>query len=365
MSKRITVSNHTIPIYDIVIESSFEQLLEELKKLKIENRRVCIVTDSHVAALSYLDEIETILEGQCRGFIHFVFPAGEEYKNLDVVRQLYTTLIEAKFDRKDMLIALGGGVVGDLTGYAAATYLRGIDFIQIPTTLLAQVDSSVGGKTGVDFDCYKNMVGAFHMPKLVYMNMSTLKSLEKRIYISGLGEVIKYGFITDKPFYQWICEHKEELLNLDPEALEYMVYRSCENKRIVVEEDPTEKGVRALLNFGHTLGHAIEKQIGFSMYHGECVAVGMVAALHLSEMKGYLSKETVEKGIETIKELELPIHIFNDKLDTESVLQATKNDKKMEAGSIKFILLQEVGHGIIDKSVTIDDMRNALSKICL
>lgn len=365
MSKRITVSNNDVPIYDIVIESSFKNLLGELQKINIEDRRVCIVTDSNVAAFSYLDEIEDLLKEHCHNLIHFIFPAGEENKNLDVVRQLYTTLIETKFDRKDILIALGGGVVGDLTGYAAATYLRGIDFVQIPTTLLAQVDSSVGGKTGVDFDCYKNMVGAFHMPKLVYMNMSTMQSLDKRIYVSGLGEVIKYGFITDKPFYQWICKHKEQLLNLEPEELEYMVYRSCENKRIVVEEDPTENGIRALLNFGHTLGHAIEKQIGFSMYHGECVAIGMVAALYISEAKGYLSKEVVKEGIEIIHNLELPTHLSNYKLDKEAILQATKNDKKMEAGKIKFILLQNVGHGIIDRSVTMEDMRQALKKIGL
>lgn len=365
MSKRIVVSNHAKPIYDIVIESSFEKLLEELRKLNIEKRRVCIVTDSNVAKLSYLKEIEEQLNGQCRNLIHFIFSAGEEYKTLDTVRQLYTTLVEAKFDRKDLLIALGGGVVGDLTGYTAATYLRGIDFVQIPTTLLAQVDSSVGGKTGVDFDCYKNMVGAFHMPKLVYMNMATMKTLDRRIYISGLGEVIKYGFITDNLFYEWICENKEDILALKPEVLEYMVYRSCKNKRIIVEEDPTEQGIRALLNFGHTLGHAIEKHMQFSMYHGECVALGMVAALYLSEKKGYLTKELVEKGIQAIKSLELPICIEKMELNKKDILEATKNDKKMEAGSIKFILLQEIGHGIIDKSVTIDDMSAVLDKIYL
>lgn len=361
MSKRITVSNQGKAIYDIVIERSFENLWIELQKLNVENRRICIVTDSNVAALPYLTEINQILENRCRYKMDFVFPAGEEHKNLDVVRQLYAKLTDAKFDRKDVLIALGGGVVGDLTGFTAATYLRGIDFIQIPTTLLAQVDSSVGGKTGVDFDNYKNMVGAFHMPKLVYMNMSTLTTLDQRIYCSGLGEVVKYGFITDQPFYRWIQAHKQEIQELQPEILEYMVYRSCENKKMVVEEDPTEQGIRALLNFGHTLGHAVEKQMGFSMYHGECVAVGMVAALHLSKAKGYLSEEEVQEGVGTIAQLNLPVAVCN--VDWDAVLLATKNDKKMEAGCIKFILLDKIGKGIIDKSVTIEDMRQVLAYI--
>lgn len=363
MSKRITVTNGKNPIYDIVIESSFEGFWEELKKQNVENRRVCVVTDSHVAELPCLTEINRILEGRCIRQINFIFPAGEENKNLDIVRRLYTTLTEARFDRRDVLIALGGGVVGDLTGFAAATYLRGIDFIQIPTTLLAQVDSSVGGKTGVDFDCYKNMVGAFHMPKLVYMNMTVLQSLDRRIYLSGLGEVIKYGFITDQPFYEWIRKHVREIKEQQPEALEYMVYRSCENKRIVVEEDPTEKGIRALLNFGHTLGHAIEKQAGFSMYHGECVAIGMAAALYLSKEKGYLSGEAAAGGINAIEDLELPVTLQG--LDIEEILRATQNDKKMEAGAIKFILLKEIGHGIVDRTVTTEDMRQALEFIGL
>ena len=377
MSKRLTVSNGETPIYDIVLEDSFAQLADEVQKISSNGtRRICIVSDATVAAL-YLDAVQEALAPCGSQVISFVFPAGEEYKNLHVVRDLYEQLILAHFDRKDLLVALGGGVTGDLTGFAAATYLRGIDFIQIPTTLLAQVDSSVGGKTGVDFDQYKNMVGAFHMPKLVYMNLQVLRTLPERIYRSGLGEVIKYGFITDRPFYEWLAKNQQAVLRQDPEAVEYLVYRSCENKRVVVEEDPTEKGRRALLNFGHTLGHAIEKQMHFTLYHGECVALGMAAALQMSQEKGYLTEETAAQGIRLMQQFGLPISMEEasriepqaaqevQALDRMQVLDATRNDKKMDGGAIRFILLAQIGDAVIDKTVTMEEMEHGLQAVGL
>lgn len=384
MSRRMTVSYGDKPIYDIVFEHSFAALGQEIRKVtKGAKKRICVVTDSIIEQL-YLEEVMTALMPESTEVISFVFPAGEEYKNLDVVRRLYAALIEAHFDRKDLLVALGGGVVGDLTGYTAATYLRGIDFIQIPTTLLAQVDSSVGGKTGVDFDSYKNMVGAFHMPKLVYMNLSVLKSLSSRIFLSGLGEVTKYAFITDAPFFKWLETHREAVLGMEPEALEYVVYQSCENKRIVVEEDPKEQGRRALLNFGHTLGHAIEKQMDFTLYHGECVALGMAAAIEISRKKGYLTEETARTSVEFIRSFCLPAELGElsrlacvvgenldqaqnavKKLERETVLKATLNDKKMDAGVIKFILLKDIGTAVIDRSVTKADMEAGLAAVGL
>lgn len=190
--------------------------------------------------------------------ISIIFEAGESQKNLDTVKMIYEKLILAKFDRKDLLVALGGGVTGDITGFTAATYLRGIDFVQIPTSLLAQVDSSIGGKTGVDFDSYKNMVGAFHMPKLVYINVSTLTTLSDEQFISGMGEIIKHGLIKDSAYFDWLIENHDRILARDKDVLMEMIRVSCNIKRVVVENDPTEKGDRALLNFGHTLGHAIE-----------------------------------------------------------------------------------------------------------
>lgn len=255
MERRMTVHQDGNPIYDIVMSDSFGSLATEAAKLAVEGRRICIVTDSTVAGL-YLEEVRERLAGCCKEVVTFVFPAGEENKNLKTVQALYETLILNHLDRKDLLVALGGGVVGDLCGYAAATYLRGVSFIQIPTTLLSQVDSSIGGKTGVDFDAYKNMVGAFHMPRLVYTNVKTLTTLSQEQFSSGMGEIIKHGLIKDAAYYQWLKDNREKIMARDLEACADMIERSDEIKREVVEKDPTEQGDRALLNFGHTLGQA-------------------------------------------------------------------------------------------------------------
>lgn len=359
MSK-MTVHRDNNPIYDIVFRENFEDLVNELKKLNIERRRVCIVTESNVASF-YLEDVHKLIEPHCVYCTDFVFPEGEESKNLDIVRQLYEHLILAKFDRNDLLVALGGGVVGDLTGFTAATYLRGIDFVQVPTSLLSQVDSSIGGKTGVDFDSYKNMVGAFHMPKLVYMNLSTLKTLSERQYHSGLGEIIKHGLIRDKDYYHWLHAHYNEINERDMDTLLEMVTRSCDIKRNVVEQDPTEKGDRALLNFGHTLGHAVEKIMNFELFHGECVAIGCIIAAVLSKNKGLISSEDVADIKNSFASFHFPA--LDSSIDIEAVLQATKNDKKMSAGQIKFILLREIGDAYIDMTVTEEDMRNAINEV--
>ncbi|MCM1125060.1 MAG: 3-dehydroquinate synthase [Lachnospiraceae bacterium] len=360
MSSRINILYEKKPCYDIVFSTSFEELEAELQALSIENRKVCIVTDSHVKSL-YGDELMTLLEGKCRKNVIFTFPAGEENKTLDTVKSIYTFLIEEKFDRKDLLIALGGGVAGDITGYTAATYLRGIDFVQIPTTLLAQADSSIGGKTGVDFDGYKNMVGAFYMPKLVYMNAATLKTLEDRQFYSGFAEVMKYGLIKDGSFYEWLIDKMYEICDRDLDTLLEMIQRSCMIKKLVVEKDPKEKGDRALLNFGHTIGHAIEKYKNFSLTHGECVALGAVAAAFISWKHEWLSMEEYYEIRDMFVPFYLPISI--EDIDPEEILRLTKSDKKMEDGNLKFILLKKVGKAVIDRNVTDQDILNALSEI--
>ena len=258
MSERMTVSYQKKPCYDIIFERDFQALSEELKALDFAQKKLCIITDSNVGAL-YASEVEKAVSSVCADTDIFTFSAGEENKNLDTVKALYSFLIEKHYTRKDCLAALGGGVTGDLTGFAAATYLRGIDFIQIPTTLLSQVDSSIGGKTGVDFDQYKNMVGAFHMPRLVYMNLSTLSTLEPRQYYSGFAEAMKSALISDARYYEWLVANLYEICDREPDAMEEMVRRSCDIKRKIVENDPTEKGERALLNLGHTIGHAVER----------------------------------------------------------------------------------------------------------
>ncbi len=241
MAQRLPVLYNKKPCYDIVFQQSFDGLWEELQELGASEKKLCIVTDSRVDEL-YGAQVAELLEGKCRKIVKYAFPAGEENKNLETVKDVYRYLIEEGFDRKDMLLALGGGVTGDLTGFVAATYLRGIDFVQIPTTLLAQVDSSIGGKTGVDFDSYKNMVGAFKMPRLVYMNLSVLKTLEERQFYSGFAEVMKSALIKDALFYEWLIENMYEICEREPATLEEMVIRTCSIKKMVVEKDPTEQG---------------------------------------------------------------------------------------------------------------------------
>ena len=360
MSRIINVLYQNKPCYDIYIEDSFGALVDALEPFALADRKVCIVTDSNVNPL-YGAEVEDMIgaiSGEC---VRYVFPAGEESKTLDTVKEIYEFLIGNHFNRKDLLIALGGGVVGDLTGYTAATYLRGIEFIQIPTTLLSQADSSIGGKTGVDFDGYKNMVGAFYMPRLVYMNMATLQSLSDRQFYSGFAEVMKSALIKDGNFYEWLIDQMYEICERDVETLSEMVERSCIIKKLVVEKDPLEKGDRALLNFGHTIGHAIEKYMNFTMTHGECVALGCVAAAFISWKKNWLSMEEYYEIRDMFVPFYLPISI--DNLDIEKVLQLTKSDKKAENGYIKFILLKKVGKALIDKTVTDDEIREALQEL--
>lgn len=360
MSNRLNILFEKKPCYDIIFSTSFGDLLSELDTLEIENRKVCIITDSHVASI-YGDEIMNILKGNCRKNVLFSFPAGEESKNLATVKDIYTFLIKESFDRKDLLIALGGGVVGDITGFTAATYLRGVDFVQIPTSLIAQSDSSIGGKTGVDFDGYKNMVGAFYMPKLVYMNVSVLKSLDDRQFFNGFAEVMKHGLIKDAIFYEWLLDHMYEICDRDTDTLLEMVQKSCLIKKLVVEKDPTEKGERALLNFGHTIGHAIEKYKNFSLSHGECVALGAVAASFISWKHGWLSMEEYYEIRDMFVPFNLPISV--EDIDPQEILRLTKSDKKMEGDSIKFVLLKKVGKAVIDRTVTDDDILNALAEI--
>lgn len=362
MGKRLTIHGHNnkIELYDIVIEHSFDRLADELEKFNLSKQKLCIVTDSNVYPV-YAKQLEEILLKVADSVIVFSFPAGESNKNLNTVRELYEKLILEKFDRKDMLVALGGGVVGDLTGFAAATYLRGISFIQIPTSLLAQVDSSIGGKTGVDFDSYKNMVGAFHQPKLVYMNLQVLNTLESAQFYSGMGEILKHGLIKNEGYYIWLIEHLYEIYEKNMETLEEMIYESCLIKSAVVEKDPKEQGERALLNFGHTIGHAIEKLKNFQLLHGECVALGSIAAAYISWKRDYLTKEEFYEIRDIYVAFHLPISITD--ISLKEVLEATKLDKKMESGQIKFILLKKMGKAIVDNTVSDEEILEAINFI--
>ncbi len=361
MAERMTVSYQKKPCYEIVLTHGFAELTDEFANdADNRSRRICIVTDSNVGPL-YAEQVKEALMEVFAVCEVFVFPAGEEHKTLQTVQDLYTFLIEHHFDRKDMLAALGGGVTGDLTGFAAATYLRGVDFIQLPTTLLAQVDSSIGGKTGVDFDAYKNMVGAFYMPKLVYMNLDTLQTLEPRQFYSGFAEVMKHGLIRDSKYYEWLIANLYEICDRDKDTLLSMVKRSCEIKRGVVEKDPTEQGERALLNLGHTIGHAIEKERGFSLLHGECVALGCVAAAFISWKRELIPMEEYYEIRDMFVPFNLPISV--DDLDVGQVVAFTKSDKKMRAGQIRFVLLEKIGKAVLDDTVTEDEIRAAVEEL--
>lgn len=335
--------------YMLRFEKDFSKLAEEMTGLGNLNRKICIVTDSNVAPL-YLEEVKNELQKRYETICEFILPAGEQNKTLDQIRQLYEYLITAHFDRKDCLVALGGGVVGDMTGFTAATYLRGIDFVQVPTTLLSQVDSSIGGKTGVDFDSYKNMVGAFHMPRLVYMNLSVLSTLNDEQFACGMGEILKHGLIRRADYFYWCMEHREQILRRDYEALLPMILESCRIKRDIVQADPLEQGERALLNFGHTIGHAVEKLKNFELLHGQCVALGCIAALKLSVMRGMIHIQELEAAEQCFESFGLPIRV--EGLTAEEILKVSKSDKKMEAGQIKFVLVRETGAAYVDTTVS-------------
>lgn len=346
--------------YPIYFEEGFDRLEDAIRAEGLEGRNLCIVTDTHVEPL-YAEEVKRVLTRAAAKVSVFVFEAGEKNKNLNTVQQLYKALIENQLDRKSLVVALGGGVVGDLSGFGAATYLRGIDFIQIPTTLLSQVDSSVGGKTGVDFDQYKNMVGAFHQPSLVYINVPVLKTLPDDQLASGVGELLKYGLSFDADFYEWCIEHMEEIDERDPETMTCLIAKCCALKKYIVEKDPTEKGDRALLNFGHTIGHAIEKLKDFTLSHGACVALGTVAAAYISWQRGYLDEDEFYEIRDMNVGFGLPISF--DGISVDDIIEATRSDKKMDAGQIRFILLKKLGKAQIVTDVTETEMREAIKSL--
>ncbi|MBQ7265917.1 MAG: 3-dehydroquinate synthase [Firmicutes bacterium] len=352
---KITVStpNKSYPIY---IERDFDSLYEAVKVTAPS--KICIVSDTNVAPL-YLEEIKKILSPIAPVCTH-VFPAGESNKHIDTIKGFYECFIENKLDRKSALVALGGGVVGDMTGFAAATYMRGIKFIQIPTTLLAQVDSSVGGKTGVDFNGNKNMVGAFYQPELVYINSATLNTLEYRQVAAGLAEAIKYGFIIDKPFLDFFITNREKIMSLDSFSIDYVIAQSCRCKAFVVDQDEKEQGLRAILNFGHTFGHAVETLYDFTLLHGECVAIGMVAALYYAYKLKAISKEALEKYERVLLDMKLPVRCD---LSPESIYEQMFLDKKTTSGKLKIITIKAAGSYFIDTTAKEEDVLDAIRYI--
>ncbi len=302
---------------------------------------MAVVTDPNIDRI-YGAEIRKSLKAS-----HFIpltirVPAGERHKTIEQVERIYDILIRRRFERSSTLIALGGGVVGDMTGFVAATYLRGIPYIQCPTTVVAQVDASIGGKTGVDHKSGKNLIGAFYQPKMVYIDPETLRTLPEREFVAGLAEVVKYGVITDSDFFSYLEGNAALILARDPRALLYCIRKSAEMKAHVVASDERESGLRRILNYGHTFGHAIETLTDYRRYqHGEAVSIGMVAAARLSHALGLLSKEGVERQGALLKRLGLPTTLPN--LTLNSILGAMRQDKKVKSGEIFFVLPEKIG----------------------
>lgn len=346
--------------YNIFIDECFTMLPEKLAELYPKKVKAVLFTDTIVAPL-YTGVIKKLLLDVFSNVFVFSFEAGEQSKNIDTIEKAYSFLIDNKFNRNDVILALGGGVVGDMAGFTAATYMRGIDYIQIPTTLLSQVDSSIGGKTGVDFNQFKNMVGAFKMPRLVFINTDTLKTLPDDQFSSGMAEVLKSGLLKDAAFYEWTINNFREINDKDHDVLTTMIKRSVEIKKMIVEKDPYELGDRALLNLGHTTGHAIEKYMDFKLTHGQCVALGTIVAAYISYKREMISTEDFYEIRDMFVPFNLPISL--DKVDADEILKLTKSDKKAENGFVKFILLKKIGKAVIVRDVTDDEIKEAVNSL--
>lgn len=324
----------------------------------IPQKRVAIVTNETVAPL-YLKEFAQQLEEKNVKVIPIILPDGEAHKNWQTLNLIFDALLKNHCERNTTIIALGGGVIGDLTGFAAATYLRGVPFIQIPTSLLAQVDSSVGGKTGINHPLGKNMIGAFYQPRLVLADSATLNTLPDRELYAGLAEVIKYGLIRDPEFFDWLERNMHRLIARDPEVLNQAIQRSCENKAEIVAADEKEKGVRALLNLGHTFGHAIENGMGYGVWlHGEAVAAGIVMAAELSLRMKLINDADVERIRALFLQANLPV--VAPKMKPEKYLELMLLDKKVEAGKTRFILLDKIGEAVMRADISPEILKETL-----
>lgn len=325
----------------------------------IKGRQVMIVSNETIAPL-YLDRLKQSLGSELE-IAECILPDGEQYKNLDQINAIFDALLDKRHNRTTTLIALGGGVIGDMTGFAAACYQRGVDFIQVPTTLLSQVDSSVGGKTGVNHPKGKNMIGAFYQPQCVIIDTDVLGTLPDKELAAGMAEVIKYGLIYDVAFLEFLEEKVEALMGLDPELLSQAIFRSCEIKAEVVAQDEKESGIRALLNLGHTFGHAIEAEQGYGEWlHGEAVAAGTLMAADLSCRLGWISREDVARVKTILQAAKLPVYPPED-MTAEQFLEHMAVDKKVLDGTIRLILLEQIGQAVVTSEFASEQLMATLS----
>ncbi len=331
--------------YDILIGSGLLRAPESFAGCARARASALVVSNTTVAPL-YLETLSQALRGQFARVLHCVLPDGESYKDWRTLNQVFDTLLQERCDRRSVLFALGGGVVGDMTGFAAACYMRGVDFVQVPTTLLAQVDSSVGGKTGINHPAGKNMIGAFHQPRLVVADVDVLRTLPARELSAGLAEVIKHGAIADAGFFGWLEHNMPALRALDPQAVAHAVRRCCEIKADVVARDETESGARAMLNFGHTFGHAVEAAMGYGNWlHGEAVGAGMVVAAELSLAQGLIDADAARRLRALVQAAGLPLRV--PQLPVARYLELMRVDKKAEAGEVRYVLLAGLGAALL------------------
>jgi 3-dehydroquinate synthase len=337
--------------YPIYVATDFQGLSKAFSTSRISGH-VVVITDSNVDGY-YGDECVSSLKAEGFDVSKYVFTAGEKSKNLDTVKDIYRFLSDLKLDRSSTLLALGGGVTGDIAGFAAATYLRGINFIQVPTSLLAQADSSIGGKVGVDFEGAKNIIGAFYQPRFVYINVNTLRNLPARELRSGLAEVIKHGLIMDADFYEYLDYNISKIYSFDVDVLQYMTKMNCSIKGGVVEKDERERDLRAILNFGHTIGHAVESVSNFELLHGECVSIGISGAYRLACKLGMVEESVAAQVTATLVKAGLPVKAHG--LNVDKVYETMFRDKKIKGGKFTFILPRGIGE-VIQLSLNEEEM---------
>ena len=347
--------------YDIIIGYAIDRELVDFVKGAGYSRKALLVTDTNVGPL-YAKQVQQLLAEAGLEAAVAQIPAGESSKTLTTANELFTRAIELGLDRKSPIFALGGGVVGDLAGFVAATYMRGVPFVQLPPSLLAQVDSSVGGKVAVNHVLGKNLIGAFYQPQAVFMELNFMKSLPKREIYTGLGEIIKYGIIYDAEFFAFLESNREAVLALEPEALVHIIARSCEIKAAVVSEDEKEAGLRRILNFGHTIAHAIEKETGYVRYnHGEAVATGMVGAAYISRELGLIGENEYNRVREMIARYNLPLQAAG--VTVEAMYGDIFHDKKTVGGKVTWVLMEKIGKVICRNDVPAETVKKAMAAV--
>ncbi|MDR0588839.1 MAG: 3-dehydroquinate synthase [Burkholderiales bacterium] len=362
----MSIENKTLHValgersYPIIIGRGCLDRIGLLLQDKLKASRARVVTNETLAPL-YLARVQKALESASIASEAFILPDGEPYKNWDQLSHILTWLLETGAERNTPLLALGGGVVGDMAGLASALYQRGMPLVQLPTSLLAQVDSSVGGKTAVNHPLGKNMIGAFHQPSMVLIDIDTLKTLPEREFISGLAEVIKYGAIEDICFFEWLEQNHQRILSRETEALQHIIFESCRIKAKIVGEDERETGIRAWLNFGHTFGHVIETAQGYGVWlHGEAVAMGMGLASRLSVKERGLSEEESARLLALMQACGLPMDI--PKIEADVWMRLMRHDKKTRDGQLRFVLLERLGKAVICSGVTDDAVTSLIKK---